>query len=339
MAALDQFTPRSLTTAINEIPAVVTFLRSLVFKTPRQSFTEVTDLEIVTGKRRVAHFVSAGREAIVVDKKGMKIISFRIPQIREKKPFQASKLLREKSSGVSPYVNAGDLQAAAQQLAATELQEFKDAYARTGEMMCAQALAGKITITKDDGDLEVDFALDSDHKPTLTTTARWGQSAANIIKNLRDWKKLIAQTSGYAPDTVILGTDAATLFLQDEKVQKMLDLKNVQAGLIVLDASNPQFLGAFMGLKFYQYDEGYVNDAGTFVPFVGTNACIMVATGAPFNFWNGPIDDLDAGLVPKEFFSKTFRESDPSIDWLLAATAPLPMIHNANALVSATIAG
>ncbi len=335
--SIDQFTPRYLTTAINEVKAPKSRLMDLVFHRREDSPAEIVDFEIVTGNQKLAKFVARGREAHVVDKQGRKVVSFRIPSIREKTPFKAAEFLNRTAVGTSLYQTAGDLQAAAQKLAVAQLAEFKNRTTRTKEQLCAQALTGTITITKEDGDLSVDFGLATAHKPVLATGAKWDAAVdVDIPANLRAWKRLIARDSPYSATDVILGETAADKFLSNTKVLELLKANNMKVGALDL-TTNSDFIGSFNGLRFWVNEEQYQTDAGVATNYVAAGAAIMFADSEAFKFWHGPVDDLDANFGTFEFFAKTWREKDPSMDVLLAATAPLPVIHNANALVYATV--
>ncbi len=334
---LNDFTPRFLSETINQIQPPKATLRDLVFSKPRNATAEYVQFEIVTSAQKLAAFRARGREANVVDKQGRKLVTFRIPSIREKKPFAAADTLRSNAPGTGIYADAGSLQQAAKLQAAQELADFKERMTRTKEWLCAQALTGGITITLDDYDIAIDFGVASSHKPTLTSTAKWDTDAnVDIPANLRTWKKLISRDSGYTPDRVILGSDAADLFIANSKVKALLDNKGIAAGKLDLQ-SNSNYLGSILGLDFYEHTDQYVNASGTATDYVAAGAVIMVASAAPFHFWHGPVDDLDANFGVMEFFSKTFRTQDPSVDWLLVASAPVPIIHHTGAIVYATV--
>lgn len=335
---IDQFTPRYLTTAINEIKAPKTLLYDLVFRRREESPAEIVDFEIISNGQGLAKFVARGREAIVTKKKGRTVYTFRIPSIREKSLFRAADFLSKTAAGTALYQAPGDLQKAAQQMAVSQLAEYKNSFNRTKEWMCAQALTGTLTITKDDGDLAIDYGLAATHKPVLAGAEMWDASAdVNIPGHLRAWRRLIGKHSGTTGSIVIMGTNAVDLFLKNNLVLKLLDNKNLKAGQLDL-TGDANFIGSFSGFRFYEYNEIYVDDDGNEHDMVDPDAVIMVSDSDYFKFWHGPVDDLDANFGAFEFFSKTWRQKDPSQDTLLVATAPVPMIHNPGAVVYATVA-
>lgn len=338
---ISQYTPRFLTTAINEIKPVKSRIRNLVFKQSRETLAEYTDFEIVTGTRKLARFVARGREALVREKEGRKIVTFKIPSIREKTPFRAADVLRNTGRGSgAPYVGSqADLKSALDKEVLFQLAEFRSMLDRTKEWLCSQAVTGSIAITLDDGDLAVDFGFPAANKPVLAGAEKWDSGAAelDIPKQLRQWKRRIIQGSGYTPTDVMLGSSAADAFLSDAKVLKLLDANNVRAGVIDLNSPDGEYLGMFSGLRFWSNDEQYVDDSGTAQSYLSAGAVIMTAESAPNTFYHGPVDDIDANFGTFEFFSKQFETKDPSVRWLLVATAPLPIVGNANSIIYATV--
>lgn len=334
----DLFTPRYLSETINQLPAARTPLRDLVFSKKRTATAETVDFEIITATQKLAKFRARGREAAVVDKRGRKIVTFRIPSIREKEEFKAEHFLNTTAPGTGIYTNQADINKMAENKAAEELQELRNRIARTNEWLAAQALTGSISISLDDYDVAIDFGFADTHKPVLTSTAKWDASAdVDIPAALRSWRRLIAKDSGYQADVVIMGSDAADKFLANNKVQKLLDNKNIVAGKLDLAGSNPDYIGSFLGFDFFENSGGYVDDTDTAQSYLASDKVVVVARDAPFHWWNGPVDDLDANFGVMEFFSKKFRVPDPSVDWLLVASAPLPVVHHAGAIVYADV--
>jgi hypothetical protein len=51
----------------------------------------------------------------------------------------------------------------------------------------------------------------------------------------------------------------------------------------------------------------------------------------------GAIRDLDAGIQARQYFVKSWREPDPSRQFLLMQSAPLLVPYRPNAVLSATV--
>lgn len=337
--ALNAFTARTLTDAINQIQRPLPFLRQLLFSDERQILTETADMEVLTNATTLAKFIQNGREARVVSKRGRKIATVRIPSIREKKPFTAMDAM-DRPGGNLYVTDQSVLQKAINDSVAAELSDFKDRFMRTEEYLCASALSGALTITTDDGDLSIDFSVPSGHKPTLTSTAVWGGAAADIPTNIDTWSLLVSRGCGTAPDTLILGTTAAALFLADSKVRTELNNNNFSVGSIDLTVPGRQLIARnYRGLEVYRYDAQYTNDSGTATNFIPANVAVLASRASRhLRFFYGPINDLKAGFSPTKFFSKQYETEDPSQRWLLVASSPLPFIGHAQSIVYATVA-
>ncbi|MBI5646687.1 MAG: major capsid protein [Ignavibacteriae bacterium] len=335
---ISQYTPRFLTTAINEIKPPKRRLLDRLFPVRRESMAEYADIEIVTGRRNLARFVARGREAAVREKGGRKIVTFRIPSIREKMPFRAADVFKAVARGASPFVSStAELKASLDKEVLFQLQEFRFSFDRTKEWLAAQAAKGSFTITLDDGDLTVDYGVPAANKPVLAGAAKWNSGSADldILQQIRSWKRLISQGSGYTATDVTLGSNAADAFLADERVRKLLDANNLRVGTLDL-TGDAEYIGTFAGLRFWTHEEQYTDASGNAQDYVPANVAI-VSSNAPNAFWHGPVDDLEANFGTFEFFSKQFELKDPSTVMLLVATAPLPVIHHSSSLVYATV--
>jgi hypothetical protein len=136
-------------------------------------------------------------------------------------------------------------------------------------------------------------------------------------------------------DTALIGTSALDRLLADEKVQKLLDNRNIAAGNI--DAQGQNYVGRICGVDIYECAEQYLDEEGTSHSMIDDNAFVLFSSAAKFTQEFGLIEDLDA-QVGMEFFSKMYNEPDPSAAWLLAESAPLPVIYQPDAVVYATFA-
>lgn len=326
---------RALTEAINNIRPSERFILNTVFSKPKQHATNVLDIEIISGGRKLAPFVAPIEGGIVVDKLGRSVQTVKFPKIRMKKPLSAKELLAEKNLGQIYVGGAGDINSYRQQKIAEELLDLKERANRRLEWMAAKSLTGKLQVDQENISFEIDFRMDAENKPVLAGAALWSNADADPLKDLRAWKRIILNKTGKSANKVILGTDAAEAFLSNLKVLKYLDNNNISVGRIQVDNSN--YLGRFVGLDLYEYNEQYVDDSGNVQDMISSKVAIVIATSARFDLHYGPIYDTKAGNVVQEYFSKMWEEEDPSGLWLLAETNPLTVPHEPNAAVYATV--
>ncbi len=337
---------RALSTSINSMPSVPTLLQQLLFRTRNPQASATIEVDQLTGGKYILPFVAPGGPGVVVSKTGRSTNEVKAPMIRVKQPFTARELLLERGIGQAQFVTSGgDVQTAREAKLAREQKYLKDRAERTIEFMAAQAITtGQVSATAgQEGNqvsFTVDFGVPDDHKPTaLAGNYVWGGSSADVPGNIQTWADLVSNNGTGAPDTMILGTDAANKFLADTKVLAELDNRNLGVGSFQVMVGNA-YIGRYKGLDVYRYPFQYQTKAGVKTKLVGSKLCVLVNSQARFSVEFGMIEDLDAeASVVAEYFSKSWLTKDPSQLWLLAETHPLPVIWEpANIVIAQVLA-
>ncbi len=328
---------RTLTAAINEIPAAPSFLLDKVFTTRIQALAEDIDVDVVVGGKRLAPFVSPVEGGIVVAQLGRKVQSVKAPRLRPKKVIAANDLLSVRSAGTALYLGENGIDGYKNQRIATELADLKNMIVRTSEWMAARSLTGLLEVTQDNVAFQIDYNLPSGHKPVLTGTDLWTDTTnSDPISDILGWKRLISGATGYSADVAIAGKDAVDALLAHTKVREMLNYRNFNVGEISIGRSN--YIGRLVGVDIYEYDASYVDASDTTHNFIPDSAFIMVASDGPFRMHHALVYDLDNGVaVAQPFFAKSWTEADPSMLWLLAESRPLPVPHWPECVVFATV--
>lgn len=320
---------RSLTTAINNLETAPSLILDVVFKQKNQNFSTAIDIDVESQgqAKTLAPFVAPMQEGKVIKALGYTTKTVKFPRIRVKKQLAARDILALKGVGESVYVGeAAVVEASKNSKIAREQLHLKNLITRRIEWMASQALKGKISYTSDDLAFEIDFGMQESHKPTLAANA-------DIVAGIRAYKNLILQATNLTADTALIGTAALDRLLADEKVQKLLDNRNIAAGNI--DAQGKNYVGRLAGVDIYECAEQYLDEQGASHAMIDDNAFVLFASGAKFAQEFGLIEDLDA-QVGMEFFSKMYNEQDPSAAWILAESAPLPVVYQPDAVVYAT---
>jgi hypothetical protein len=92
-----------------------------------------------------------------------------------------------------------------------------------------------------------------------------------------------------------------------------------------------------VGVDLYSYEEWVVNPlTDELEPLIPENAVILGSTQALATFNYGAIKDLSC-MNPYERFPKSWEEDDPSVRYLLLQSAPLPILNEVDAWVSARV--
>ena len=173
---------------------------------------------------------------------------------------------------------------AAQQLI-EEYKKLNDAATRREEWMAVQAIMeGQIHVIGEGVNEVIEFGFTN--KVKLDTAKQWGKSGATPLDNLGDWVDMVLVNGFANVDHAIMGKVALRKFLNDEGVQKLLDNRRIEMGLI-----HPKDLDG--GVKYI----GHLNDP---------DLDIYTYNGVYLDDWTNPlapetkplIDDNKIALMP-----------------------------------------
>lgn len=343
---IDIFEWRSLTESINKIVPPSSFLLDTIFKTKESHFADKVDIEIISGKQKLAHFVNKGEAAKNVAKNVRQIKTVTLPRIFEKKVFTADELANFKSAGNVYVGSAADIIMQSEMYKAQELAELKDRVTRRLEHMAATILTtGAYTVSQDNIDWTLSFDFHATEQLiTLTGNNVWGGTTSNIAKNLREWKKAIFKRTGANATTLVLGTTAAEKFVSDTAIQALLDNWNTVSGKMDLTqpiANGANFLGRVFGLDVFEYSAPYVDDSDAEQVAFGDAKALLVAPDNSFRQHFGPIARLMNGervSIQADTLVMPVTSNDLTVMEWQAETRPLLAVHNPSRLVCATIA-
>lgn len=335
----DELKWRSMTAAINQIPAKPSFLQDMIFKTRNSNMSDTVDVDVIIGGKALVPFVTPIEGGIVVDKLRREMRTVKTPRIRPKKPFNAPELLQTRDVGAGFYGTAGDISKYRQKKLALELEDLKNRIGLTTEWMSSEALKGTLTVSQDNLAFQVDYLIPNAHKPDISAqTYKWN-GTPDILGNIDEWANLIINAIGIGPDMAICGKNVVNALRKDEAVLKLLDNNRVQAGSLGWKVTS-NYMGNLNGIDLYRYGTTYQKSDGSTGNFVDDDAFILIATSAKFTIEFGSIMDLEAeAAVVGEFFSKSWLEKDPSVLWILAESRPLPVPWQPEAIVNATVTG
>lgn len=334
---------RQMTQALLESKPVRRFLTSTFFGEEVHD-TVSFQIDIWKGTRRLAPFVHPKLQGKVVDREKFRTLEFTPPYLKPKKVTTADHVLTRQPGEIvytQPGANTPALRAA--KLLGQDMAELDETIQRRIEVMAGEALfAGQVTVKGDGVDTVVSYDFDATHTPTLTGADLWTASTAKILDNLTAWKRLVAKDSGVTATDLVLGSDAAAAFLKNETLLKLLNTWNLSIGQV-----NPVDMGdgvtyfgrlTAVGLDVWTYDEWYFDETtSTELPIVPVNKALVIARSLRATVHYGVIQDLAAGNFASRAFVKSWTEEDPSARYLLVQSAPLPVVHQVNALVVATV--
>lgn len=255
------YDPRYLAEVVRLAPQIHTFMRDSFFTKKKTSPAERIDFDLVKGDRRMAAFVHPRKGGKVLSASGYETLSYKPPLINPYDITTADQLMNrlpgeELYSGMTPAQRAAQKQI-------EEYNRLNDAVVRREEWMCAQAImTGQIPIVGEGVNEIIDFGFTNTKK--LTGTAMWGADKAEIVKNLREWKRDVSKNGFSNVDMCIMGSKALDLFLDDLDIRSRLDTKNYGFGIInVQELPNGLTYYGHLNdpsLDIYCYNEYYLDD-------------------------------------------------------------------------------
>lgn len=218
------------------------------------------------------------------------------------------------------------------------LERQKRAIDRRIEWMAARALIdGAVTVAGDDYPTQtVDFGRDAGHTITLTGTDLWTDTVnSDPVDDVETWANLIFLKTGRTVNRATMGLNVWKAFRKHPKTQDLLDL-NYKGSITsftrdpVLD-TNAQKVGNLGAIELWIYNDTYHNDAGVATSMMDQNHIVLTSAGGIDGYQCfGGIMDARAGWQALRYFSKTWMQEDPSVEYLMTQSAPLMVPLRAN---------
>ncbi len=269
----------SMLEAINTTPRPKSFLRDKLFGGRSRNITasNVT-VDYINGLQVPAPFVSPKVGYRHVERPDMVTRTWSFPLIAPLDSFTEDMAFQRMAGeviggGMSPEERD-------RRDRVTRLAEIDALITRREEIMIAELVTtGIITISGDGVSDTFTPGWDSANLDIDVSggAADWDTGGSkNPTKDLMTWKSTIARLSGIVPDTCVMPLTTATFFLNDTKVQALLDKQNINIGNInVQDIDGGYYLGNIVGLNIYVYDEQYVNESATAVPLLAADTLVI----------------------------------------------------------------
>lgn len=293
--------------------------------------------------RRLAPFVSPMVQGRVMRDKGYTTKAFKPAYVKPKHAVRPDKALhRRAGEGI-----AGTLTPAQRFDAATaaNMVSQRGMCERRFDWMGAQAIAyGAVTVVGEDyPEQYVDFGRSSLLTDILTGSARWGESAADPLGDIRSLRQQAFTLGGYPVNDLIFGPDAWARFAADTDVKDLLS--NQKRGSTsdfnhpVMNDGRPyayegsignSALGSGGEIRLWTYANFYEETlGGTRVQYIHEDDVVGVGNPQGVQAF-GAILDADAGLVAMRMFPKMWKNPDPSVVYTMTQSAPLMVPMNPN---------
>lgn len=329
------YDPRYLAEVVRQAPPVHTFMRDTFFTNRKTYPTEWVDIDMMKGDRRMAPFVNPRAGGKNLPGAGYETKSWKAPLVNPSDVTYADQLMK-RMPGETLYGGMTPAQRAAKKLM-EDYQRINDAVTRREEWMCARAMVdGKIIVKGEGVYAEIDFL--HTNRVKLAAAKQWGKSGVKILDDLDAWEEMV-RVNGFANvDMAIMGKTALKKFLEDEKVQKALDNRRIEMGLIhPKDLPNGvKYIGHLNSpnLDIYTYSEVFLDDwtdpeNPTIQPLVPGNVVMLASSSANYVMAHGQCSYIDEAenwvTAETERLMRSYVLRNPDRRMLEVQSRPLPI--------------
>jgi len=197
-----------------------------------------------------------------------------------------------------------------------------------------QALTGQLVIDQPNLKLTVDYGLDESHKPEVSTS--WSSSSADIPADVRAWKKLIAQDSGYIAGEAFVNEGVMESMVKNENVKDVIGETSLKEQL-----AQEGYITRFLGLNWHVYDAGYLDASDTFHSFIPDDTVIFLPSQKVYGRMQVGTQEVPAGYsetvrVYGRFAYAVTQSNPPGVN-LYVGENFLPVITLPGAVVCADV--
>ncbi|MBO5953361.1 MAG: major capsid protein [Oscillospiraceae bacterium] len=346
------FETHNLLMAVEQLTPPTTFLRDRYFPTNAASDIFATNdvlVEYKDGSKRVAPFVAPRKGGVTVLRNGYEVQRFEPPFVAPRRMLTIDDLnKRGFGEALLSQLTPEQRQRA---LVLKDAQELSDMISRREEAMAAEVMQTNACVMKhiaDDVDVadekHINFA-NGDSTWQYTPTGNWGKDYAGVLADLGAMARLLTKR-GLGATELVVGADAADAILANAEIQKLLDLKNYEAGRIdpktlPHGATHIATLNAKGRLiDVICYDEEYTEGSET-KAYIDAKSVILTAPGAGRTLY-GAVSQVEQsdGLFHTytgKRVPKYLSNADGNTRSLTLSACPLLIPNNKNPFIVAKV--
>jgi hypothetical protein len=292
------YEPVTLLAPFEQGPVVPSFLRDTFFTGREYPPTNLIEFDFRRGRRKMAPFVAPLVGGKVMEREGFETRFFKAPRIAPVRNLRIPDL-EPRMFGETIY-NAKTPADRAAELLAEDAVYCDEAISRREEWMCREVLVnGELTVTADHGYQLVVSFLESSAGPIDIHMApgngTWDTAGSTPLGDLEAARLAVIRDSGVSPNVVLMGTDAASAFVNNAQVNKFLDNTRFQWMTIAPIIQDDQVvrLGRVPGLEIYQYSEYFEDDMGVLFPMLPPNLVMLLSTDTENKIVYGAFTQLE----------------------------------------------
>lgn len=349
----DIFNTHHLLMAVEQLKSAPSFLLNRYFPhNPATDLFSTTDVlvEYKDGSKKLAPFVAPRKGGVTMLRNGYTVERFEPPRVAPKRALTIDDL-QKKGFGEALYskLTPAQRQNVLLMKDATELGEF---ITRREEAMAAEVMLTNGCVMKhiaDDAtegdDKQINFYTGT-NDAVYVPAVKWSEADADIIADLDAMIQMRAK-KGLRSSELVCAPDVADAVVGNEKIQKLLDIRNYNVGNVEPTELAP---GAAIVAKLnvrgriisiISYDETYTDDAGNDQQYIPSGKCVMTAPAAGRTLY-GAVSQVEQsdGIVHTytgKRVPKYLSNAEGNTRSLTMTSCPLLMPNNKGAFTSATV--
>ena len=253
---------------------------------PKESYFIGRFCQVDTRKARrwIAPVVKRGQIGRVVAREPVSTKFFEVPEVRGIRETAVTDL-DDRLMGEGAYSRRTPTERLAE-VVAQDLIELVGAVTRRIEKMTSDLLfTGAISYLLDDGSVET---LSYGTITPIVPSVLWDSPTSDPIKDLTNAANTIIANSGLVPDTVVMGSDALSAFLNNPNVQEQLNKLHLVAGGISPAAPEGVGTAQLIGRLFrpyvsiFGYSETYEDEStNALKPMIGAKDVLLGCSKSP----------------------------------------------------------
>ena len=340
--AYNMFDTYSLMSALDMMPPLPSFLRDMFFSNRQFSDTEHVEIHVRREGKKIASFCSPLHEGVLVEEKTWSSKIFKPPYVKEKKITDAANLLHRRfGEGIYGPRNMTPAAYAAEKLG-EDLAELDRRLVRLEEVMISEVLrTGKVTVRGVGVDAQIDFGMSADNIFVPGDfAAEWDDVTSDILGDIQTLAQVIQDKNGKVATKMVVGITVEKWLKKNTALLATLDNRRVERGELNPRSlpSGAKYLGDLDEIEVYSYGAQWEDNAGTMARIFPEKGVLLAASDLELVLHYGAIQDLAfAGPVSTDRFPKSWQKEDPSAQFLMLQSAPLPAIHEPDGLVYAQV--
>lgn len=352
--AFDIYSTHSLLMAVEQLAPLHTFLRDRYFPTNDATDLFATDdvlVEYKDGSKKLAPFVSPRKGGVTITREGFYMERYTPPFIAPRRVLTIDDL-KKRGFGEALFSKLTPQQRESA-LLLKDADEMGEMIARREEAMAAETILNNGCIMKHYADdltkyeeKEIRFYSEVSNPAVYTPDVDWNAEGADIIGDIAAMSRLLT-ARGLAASELIVAPDVADTIINNDKIQKLLDIKNFNLGTV-----DPKMLPAGASvvavlnvngrmISVISYDETYEADDGTTTQYIPAGKAILTAPAAGRTLYgavtqieqfDGQFHTYAARRVPKYLAS-----AEGNTRTLTLTSCPLLIPNQKNPWISATV--